>query len=207
MEKIAPILIVASLLCIIIPLFLGVLISRSIRNPIRKLQEAMKLVENGDFTASYTYDSKDEIGQLVQSFNIMTDSVKELVATASASAEELLASSEELSANATQTVATTTQIASAAESVSQSASGTQENVESVAIEFKTIHTYLSNINETTNNIFELAKTSENHVNEGMVAVHSNSQQMVNMSNEIEKSNEVLTRLNEKTSEVAYFRYN
>ena len=48
---------------------------RSLTTPIRKLESAAKRVSQGDLSVRLSVDSKDEIGNLSQSFNEMTDSL------------------------------------------------------------------------------------------------------------------------------------
>ncbi len=73
------------------PLLLGLIIvalvivavvlamKRFIGEPIKKIVSSAKNVSQGDLTQKITYDPDDEIGDLVDSVNIMVDSVKESV--------------------------------------------------------------------------------------------------------------------------------
>lgn len=68
-----------SLLVIIFAVFLAILASRSIANPITKLRLLMKSAENGNFDVHFQSKYNDEIGQLGQSYNKMIDRVSELI--------------------------------------------------------------------------------------------------------------------------------
>src|SRR5699024_12106480 len=57
--------------------FIGLIITRSIKTPITHIQELMARAETGDFTVQSDYEAKDEVGELSQSFNHMIDSVKQ----------------------------------------------------------------------------------------------------------------------------------
>jgi len=76
---------------LILPMLLGLLIvslvlaavvlavKKLIGEPIKKIVNSAKNVSQGDFTHKITYEPDDEIGDLVDSVNVMVDSVKESV--------------------------------------------------------------------------------------------------------------------------------
>lgn len=57
----------------------GVFISRNITNPIRKLTSTTALIARGDLAQRVDIKSTDEIGELAQSFNKMTEDLKGLM--------------------------------------------------------------------------------------------------------------------------------
>lgn len=63
-----------ALICSFVPI--GYFISRSITDPIKKLDDVTKRISTGDLDAEMNIDSNDEIGELAASFNIMRDSLK-----------------------------------------------------------------------------------------------------------------------------------
>ena len=69
-------------LMIIAVLGLGVsgMLARSISAPIQRIRESMARVKHGDLSARVIVDRKDEIGQLGDSFNSMTEQIGELMA-------------------------------------------------------------------------------------------------------------------------------
>ncbi|MCQ6563826.1 cache domain-containing sensor histidine kinase [Paenibacillus mendelii] len=67
------------LLALIIALIISTFVSRRITKPIRTLQQKMKKVQNGDFNIQLDVQSTDEVGQLTQSFNRMTEEIHTLV--------------------------------------------------------------------------------------------------------------------------------
>ncbi|WP_258525809.1 methyl-accepting chemotaxis protein [Paenibacillus sp. YN15] len=106
--------IVITLVCILIALVMGYLMSEmGIIRPIRKLQKAMALAGDGDLTVHTAIRSKDEFQQLSESFNLMVDKQGMMIRKIrdgsqllmgmsqemAASSEEINASIEEISAN------------------------------------------------------------------------------------------------------------
>lgn len=56
---------------------MAILIARSVSSPIKELKEVSGTIADGDLSARARVDSEDEIGELAQSFNQMTDSLVE----------------------------------------------------------------------------------------------------------------------------------
>lgn len=64
----------------IVALFFSRFISRSITQPIQQLCDSMARVQEGDFSVSdVVVDSKNEIGSLTKSFNVMTHRIQDLM--------------------------------------------------------------------------------------------------------------------------------
>jgi two-component system sensor histidine kinase YesM len=66
-------------LALIIALLISNYVSRRITKPLRTLQHNMKQVQTGNFNIQLDVQSLDEVGQLTQSFNKMTDEIHKLV--------------------------------------------------------------------------------------------------------------------------------
>ncbi len=71
--------VILSLICYIIVIMLGNIISSSIAKPIKHIVDLMKKAETGDFTVSSDYKSKSEVGVLSESFNVMIENIKKLL--------------------------------------------------------------------------------------------------------------------------------
>jgi serine phosphatase RsbU (regulator of sigma subunit) len=69
--------IIGSFIVSFIGIFIGFLLARSISKPILKLRDATKKVGEGDLSQRVHIGSKDEIGQLSDSFNIMVSQLFE----------------------------------------------------------------------------------------------------------------------------------
>jgi diguanylate cyclase (GGDEF)-like protein len=94
---------IATILLVIISSFISLRISEAITNPIEKLMNNMKMAEEGDLTVQCNVNSKDELGMLSNSFNVMIgklnlsyDELSALYEQLSAAEEELRAQYEEL---------------------------------------------------------------------------------------------------------------
>lgn len=71
-------LFMAQAVAVLLAFLLSYIIARRISRPMTKLNQAAKAVASGDFTKKVAYQSSDELGQLIASFNYMTDALKEI---------------------------------------------------------------------------------------------------------------------------------
>ena len=72
--------VLTAIILVIVALLFSRFMSRSITLPIQKLRDSMKKVQEGDFSVSdVVVDSKNEIGSLTKSFDVMTHRIHELM--------------------------------------------------------------------------------------------------------------------------------
>lgn len=72
--------VLTAIILVIVALLFSRFMARSITLPIQKLRDSMKKVQEGDFSVSdVVVDSKNEIGSLTKSFDVMTHRIDELM--------------------------------------------------------------------------------------------------------------------------------
>ncbi len=110
------------------------LITRSIVRPLRRLDETLTDIADGDgdLTARLDASSNDELGAVARSFNRFVEKIQAAMAKIASTASTLAGSSEELSAVSNQMGSAADQAAAQAGSVSSSAEEVSANVNSVA---------------------------------------------------------------------------
>jgi len=102
--------------------------SKSIINPIKKLEKAMKLAGDGDLTVNINIKSNDEIKELGDSFNDMIKHQDEIVRNVSTAAEQLNAASEEMAASSEEISATTEEISATINQIAEDAEKQNESI-------------------------------------------------------------------------------
>lgn len=108
------IMIVMIIIAIALAVTLSIIISRLVTTPIQQMMNAMAIAEKGDLTIQANYQSKDELGEMVASFNQLVESTRAAIEEVTNSASNLAASVEQISAS-------TEQIASGSQQQSQDA--------------------------------------------------------------------------------------
>lgn len=105
-------ILVTAMFCgLIISIVTSILLTRHIVAPIKELCALMAQAGDGDFTVHGHITSRDEAGQLVESFNQMIDHLQLLVANSRQTAEGLAAASDQLAASSEEVSSTATEIA------------------------------------------------------------------------------------------------
>ncbi len=121
-------LLAVSLLAALAAVGLGLVITRSVTGPLRRLVGATDAVAGGDLSVRTGAVTRDELGDLGRSFDAMTTSVAELVRGIQGASETLSASSEELAATAEESGRAVGEIAGA---VGEVASGSERQARMV----------------------------------------------------------------------------
>ena len=122
-------IILIGLISLIIASLIGVFAAGFVTKAIKEIEQKMKLVADGDFTVNMDVKTKDEIGSLADSFNLMISKVKDLMLATIGVSEEVLKSSENLAAFAQQTSAASTDVANTVEEIARGASDQAQETE------------------------------------------------------------------------------
>ncbi|MTI71916.1 MAG: methyl-accepting chemotaxis protein [Firmicutes bacterium] len=165
------------LIALIIAITVAVLFSRALTKNIKRLVDTTKKVMDGDFTVKSDIKSTDEIGLLSDSFNMMIETVRDLIKKSknvslevTSSAQNLAATSEETSASAEEISNTVDEIAKGA---TEQANDSQEGASLV-----------------------------NNLDEKFKSLVNNSEDMLNTAKEVKEVNqsgiEVVNGLREET---------
>ena len=124
------IIIISIILLIVLCIVLFITISRILK-PIDVLKKLMDSVADGNLTVRATIKTKDEIGQLANNFNKMTESMHNIIEVVKHSASNVQANSESLSAVAEETNASAEQVTIAVGEIAEGASKSAEEAEEV----------------------------------------------------------------------------
>jgi HD-GYP domain-containing protein (c-di-GMP phosphodiesterase class II) len=77
-----------AILAVLVSLMISSLAARQIITPLRTLTESSRAIARGDFSQRISLKSRTEIGELAQTFNLMSDDLERFVAELKAAAEE-----------------------------------------------------------------------------------------------------------------------
>lgn len=143
--------------------------------PILELTDITKKVSLGDLTQKITVKSKDEIGILAESFNVMTSNLRDIISKSAevsedvaATSQELSASSEEVTAASEQVVGIVSELTNSSHKQATSIEEANTSVNNISNKIKDVAINVDNINSSTHNTLESAKkgilASENAVN-------------------------------------------
>jgi len=185
--------------------FLGILIglfaARRITTPIKVLQGLMAQASEGNLMLKAVVQTKDEIGQLCESFNIMISSQLEIVKAVKNSSVELTSASQEMASSSTEVSATTTTISSRTQMVAQSmedASNSSMETSQVLIELSAL-IQIAKDKATSASI--KSESSINAAKEGKATVNVVMQSMNTIYNKTREAEKVITLMNEYSQQI------
>jgi methyl-accepting chemotaxis protein len=213
-------LLLISVLALLFGTVIAFLIGRNISNPVKAIANSAKKIASGDLTQEeIQVKSRDEIGDLAQSFNEMTQNLREVLTQINKSAEQVAAASEELFATTEQTTQATNEISSSIQEVASGAelqvSNSEESskaMEEVAIGTQRIAESASNVKDSVQESSVLSEKGNESIQKTIQQMDTIEKETGQMMNEIEQLKarsleigeiiEVITGITEQTNLLA-----
>lgn len=193
--------IITIIICLMISAIMVILLIRSIVKPLNNLNESAKLISEGDLTANIEISSKDEIGQLGQSFNAMRDNLHELISQVNNNTAVVNQAANQLFESTTQSIHATTESAIALQKVA-------ENNEQQLLNNEAVHSTLQNVVETSTEIVDRSKNTAqitniaiDHAQEGNITVQQTVQQMSAIHTAVGQSDYKIQSLSEQIGNI------
>ncbi len=153
----------------IIAVIAGILFVRGIVKPLKQLNAQLETISagKGDLTQQLIVKSKDEIGELANSFNAMLATLRKMMQRVDETANQVSASSAELSATAGSTTDTTEnltanmqELASGASTQKHSANENAEAMQDIAGGIQLVTETNSEVSSYASDAFDTAKHGE-----------------------------------------------
>lgn len=203
-EKAQPIFNITILVIVLAVLIGGVFtyfLIASITKPLRKLVKATKEVSAGDLTKNVDITSKDELGEVAQTFNAMVDSLKSIVGHIGDSSDHLASASEQMSAHSRQTEQSTS---TTAEKIAHIADGSQrqmESAEETARAMEEISSGVQRVAESSAEVSEASLQTTREAQNGREKLENVLQQMNTIKASVHEGVTEIKKLNVHSDEI------
>ncbi|SOC34673.1 methyl-accepting chemotaxis protein [Ureibacillus acetophenoni] len=212
--------IVILIVSLIVAGFFVLYVRRTITTPLKQSVKNLEAIAEGDLTLEdMNHHTKDEIGQLANSFNTMKNNLKSLIRSVQQNVDHLSAASSELSASTEEITATTEDITSRVKTTAKSAGANAQSANDSAIAMDETAAGVSRIAESTQDLNTSSiDTSDTARRGGKIIINAKEQMdliydstnMVNnlvqklseQTNEIENISRVITEITEQTNLLA-----
>ncbi|MDI7247121.1 MAG: methyl-accepting chemotaxis protein [Bacillota bacterium] len=168
----------------ILSILLGLLLAKTIADPVQKLVRAANEAAQGDLSEDLQAQSTDEVGMLTRAFAAMLGSLRSLIGEVTASAQSVASTSEELSASAEESAKAVQQIS---DTVQQVAAGAQDQSSSV-------NDVASSVGQVNQAIVQVAKGAESQVK----SVHEASGVVAGMKKSLDETMQALQTVGESS---------
>ena len=192
------IMITIIIIATILSITLSTIISRSIVNPIKEVVGAIGRAEKGDLTVQASYQSKDEIGKMVSSFNQLVEATRQAIEKVTNSANELAASTEQISAS-------TQEISSGSQQQAHDASNSAAMMTEMTNVVEEVAQNAENAAQLAENTMNSAKYGSVVIKEaldGMETIQESINELSNKSVQIGEIVEVIDDIAEQTNLLA-----
>ncbi|MFY3792747.1 methyl-accepting chemotaxis protein [Ureibacillus sp. MALMAid1270] len=194
-------LIAVSIVMIAIVVYFSVGGSRAVTKPTRELKKLLKRAGQGDFTKTANYDSKDELGEVMRSYNEMASEVNELLKTVQKSAKSVDESNLRLQQASEQTTAAAIHISNDANDLTKS---TERSTEQLILNTAAIQEIFTGIEYIATKILfieSIMKDTEVEANNGVEFISHNKEKMQEIEVAVKKTNERMLILASHTKEI------
>lgn len=186
----------------LISTLVGLWISRMISRPLQQLQQLMGSAGEGDLTVNGSYQSHDEIGQVMTSFNAMMTNVRDIIRKVDESAMTLSASSEELTASADQTAQAAEHIAVATNEMSTGIESQVESVNQVNQSIGLMYERMGNVAAISNEVNQMTEQMNTDAKNGLSEVTEITQLIQGIARDMQDNLAVMTNLNDKSNQIS-----
>ena len=180
---------------------LSYVLARSITVPVKELLKNLQFAQNGDFTVRATYQSKDELGSVVNSFNETMNTLQHTLQNVRKSATEVDDNAANLSANIQQSSATTEHVVSSVQEIASGSEQTKKALEDNNILLNEVTSSVTDIQQELVNIEEITELSLQEAKQGAETISANVKQMETIQQSIMESNAVIDSLSNQVGEV------
>lgn len=173
----------------------------SIIKPLKQLVISARKISEGDLTESIAVRSRDEIGQLGESFNEMAASLHDVISNINTSAGHVAASSEELTASMKQASEATEQITRAMEQVSSGAEIQTREVEEGATLLEEVTEGIQRVADSSSLVSTASMYTKRKAEDGGKLVEQTVNQMQLIHESVSQSDEVISLLDDKSKQI------
>lgn len=176
--------------------------SKMISGPVTKMAAAAAKMAAGDLSVEkIVVKNKDEIRILADSFNRMTDNLRELIRQVSNASGQVAASSEELTASAEQTSKATEQVTLSLQEVAVGSDRQVRSIEESANAIQELSVGIQQIAANAQNVTDYMNGTSNAATEGGAAVRQAAQQMIEINDTVSELNGVIKGLGERSAAI------
>ncbi len=195
-------IIFANLFTLIFTIAIAFYISKKISIPVKMISKQANRLADGDLTKVIPMvKNKDEIGDLVQSFQHLQIKLRDIVAKIQIDSERVASTSVQLSASVDQT---TTSIEQITASIQEMAVSSDSQVVKVNESSKNIDQFKSRMKHITDNAYEASKAATNTsaaVQKGTEVITKAIKQMEDIGDSVENSVQVVNKLNNQSHKI------
>ncbi len=180
---------------IVVSVIVAWLLSKQLTNPIQRLVDDMKKVQNGDLTVQTEIVNNDEVGEIASNFNQMTTQLRDMARQIDTTAEQVQSASRDLSHTAEETAASSSEVTKSMEDIADGSTELAHFVQNGASITRQLSDEFDVVSHSIEDIRATMEQMTNQQNDSTSVL----EHLVATTNENEEAtahiNEVIARLN------------
>lgn len=193
--------IIISVIAVAIIAFIGYIIKRSVKNPIDLLQHDMKEVASGNLMIRTSYQSNDELGNIVTSFNDMLDNLQQLMGKIKITTEEVISSTDSMMQNTKHASEISNEAVQTINEVNKQIVGQVTSIQESSTAMNDVADGVQTVAESASTVAEVSVITTDRVNSGSEVIKQSITQMNNMHKVVEETSTVIERLVMRTQDI------
>lgn len=179
---------------------LYIVMSRTLK-PVNTLKTLMSSVAAGDLTVRSDIQSKDEMGDLGNSFNVMVNNMDSIISVVNQSAENVRSSSESMSAVAEETSASSSEVAHAVNEIAVGAAKSAEDAEEVTEQAELLGEQINIIAQKSELMTDIAKRTGEMNASGSSQTQELKRSFANWEEDLQSMYDVIGTLGEQVQAI------
>lgn len=198
------ILLIIILFAVILAIAIGLVVGRIITQPVIKIADKAHQIAMGDLTGEdLQIKNKDEIGQLADSFNEMTNSLKGVVSTVVKSSEELTAVSEEMAASSEEVAASAVEVSNSMNYVAENTETGNQSVVDVSKVLLELSSLIQIAKGKATSALRTSETTFEAANDGKEIVNKSIRKMEIIRDRTVQTEELIQKLDKYSQEIGH----
>jgi len=201
-KKAGYVALIIATISVMLGILIGVFVTRVIVKPIRALQKDVALVATGDLRSQdLPVVSKDEVGQLTQSFNQMKNMLVKLTTSLADNANHLSATAAQLSASSNEVADASQHVSASTRAVTDNMIGTSQSANDSAIAMDETAQAVQRIAESTQYLQQTATDTTTIAHQGGTTIQSAATQMHTIHTSTQTMTTMIERLVEQSVQI------
>ncbi len=186
----------------IIGVFIALMISKRISSPLNKLKKDFERASTGDLSIFAEIQSKDEFGELSNSFNLMMDNIRALIQNVQGSTSTVVETSTALASITEQTSAATNEVALTVEEIAKSAGEQAKDTETGAMKVSELAGKIEEVLVSTQAVKEVAEETNELSGEGIRALEELIQKTAQTKDSSMEVSKIINSLNKSADAIS-----
>lgn len=196
------ILIIISILGVISAIILGIMITRNITIPLKRLTTATNVIATGDLSEKeIVVNTKDELNELAQAFNTMKANLSNLIRNVSMNVSNTTAAAEQLAASTDEVTVATKDIAEHMEHIASAGGQAADTGNDCAIATDESAQGVGRIAEAAQSLHSQSIDTQSMANEGGQTLQTAEKQMAVIQKSSHETRERIQQLSKQSAEI------